>query len=108
MSRINALLFALVALLGLGLVWVANRPAGLSEVQVQAMLDAKAQPATDVAAVTEIVTAILEKQKSEALPQSVAKLDADALNPMIEDYLLNNPRILQRVSVALETELKLA
>lgn len=108
MSRTNALLFALVALLGLGLVWVANRPAGLSEDQVQAVLDARTPPATDVAAVTEIVTGLLEKQKSEALPQSVAELDADTLNPMIEDYLLNNPSVLQRASAALETEMKLA
>lgn len=72
MTRINALLFALVALLGLGLVWVANRPAGLSEAQVQALLD------------------------------------ADTLNPMIEKYLLDNPRILQRVSEALDSEIKTA
>ena len=109
MSRTNALLFAVVALLGLGLVWVANRPGGLTEDQVQALLDAKTPPSTtDVAAVTEIVTGLLEKQQSEALPQSVAQLDADTLNPMIEDYLLNNPSILQRASVALETEMKLA
>ena len=108
MSRTNALLFALVALLGLGLVWVANRPAGLTEDQVQALLDARQEATTDVAAVTAIVTGILDKQKAEALPQSVAELDAETLNPMIEDYLLSNPSILQRVSVALETEMKLA
>lgn len=109
MSRINALLFALVALLGVGLVWVANRPAGLTEAQVQALL-AQAKPAatTDVAAVTQIVTEVLEKQKAEAPPQSVAQLDAATLNPMIEDYLLGNPRILQRVSEALDAEIKTA
>jgi protein-disulfide isomerase len=107
MSRTNALLFALVALLGVGLVWVANRPAGLTETQVQAMLDAKSTP-TDVAAVEQIVTDVLEKQRAEAPPQSVAQIDAETLNPMIEDYLLGNPRILQRVSEALDTELKLA
>ncbi len=110
MSRINALLFALVALLGVGLVWVANRPAGLNQAQVQALLDAKAAPAasTDVAAVTQIVTDVLEKQKAEAPPQSVAQLDAETLNPMIESYLLDNPRILQRVSEALDAEIKTA
>jgi len=109
MSRINALLFALVALLGVGLVWVANRPAGLTEAQVQALF-AQAKPAatTDVAAVTQIVTEVLEKQKAEAPPQSVARLDAATLNPMIEDYLLGNPRILQRVSEALDAEIKTA
>ncbi len=110
MSRINALLFALVALLGVGLVWVANRPAGLTEAQVQALVDAKAPPAasTDVAAVTQIVTDVLARQQAEAPPQSVAQLDADTLNPMIENYLLGNPRILQRVSEALDTEIKTA
>lgn len=107
MSRTNALLFALVALLGVGLVWVANRPAGLTEAQVQAMLDSNA-PVTDAAAVEQIVAAVLEKQRAEAAPQSVAQLDPETLNPMIEDYLVSNPRILQRVSEALDTELKLA
>jgi protein-disulfide isomerase len=89
---------------------VANRPAGLTEAQVQALVDAKAAPAasTDVAAVTRIVTDVLAKQQAEAPPQSVAALDADTLNPMIEDYLLGNPRILQRVSEALDTEIKTA
>lgn len=110
MSRTNALLFALVALLGLGLVWVANRPAGLTQTQVQALLDAKAAPAptTDVAAVTQIITDVLAKQQTEAPPQSMAQLDAETLNPMIESYLLDNPRILQRVSEALDAEIKTA
>lgn len=110
MSRTNALLFALVALLGLGLVWIANRPAGLTQTQVQALLDAKAAPAptTDVAAVTQIITDVLAKQQTEAPPQSVAQLDAETLNPMIESYLLDNPRILQRVSEALDAEIKTA
>ncbi|RYE88347.1 MAG: DsbA family protein [Hyphomicrobiales bacterium] len=108
MSRTNALLFAVVALLGLGLVWVASRPTGLNEAQVQALLDARAPAATDVAAVTGIIADVLDKQKAEAPPQSVAQLDAATLNPMIEDYLLANPRILQRVSEALESEIRTA
>lgn len=107
MSRINALLFALVAVLGLGLIWVANRPAGLTEAQVQAMLDAKA-PAADTAAIEKVVADVLAKQRTQAPPQSVAQLDAETLNPMIETYLLDNPRILQQMSEALDTELKLA
>lgn len=107
MTRTNALLFALVALMGLGLVWVANRPAAaLTSDQVAALLEEK--PVTDVAAVTQIVTDLLEKQKAEAPPHSVAQLDAATLNPMIETYLLDNPSILQRVSVALEAEMKIA
>jgi len=107
MSRTSALLFALVALLGLGLVWVANRPAGLTAGEVQAMLDTQ-PPGPDAAAIERMVTDVLAKQRAEAPPQSVAQLDAETLNPMIEDYLLSNPRILQRVSDALDTELKLA
>lgn len=108
MSRINALLFALVALLGLGFVWVANRPAGLSEGQVQALLDAKTPQATDVAAITQVVTDVLAKQRAEAPPQSVAAIDAETLNPMIRDYLMENPTILQDVSAALDAEIKTA
>ena len=108
MSRTNALLFALVALLGLGLVWVANRPAGLSEAQVQALLDARTPPATDVAAITQVVTDVLAKQRAEAPPQSVAAIDAETLNPMIRDYLMENPTILQDVSAALDSEIKTA
>lgn len=106
MTRTNALLFALVALLGLGFVWVANRPAGLSEAEVQALLDARA-PATDADAIGKLVAEALARQQAEA-PQSVAQLDAATLNPMIEKYLLDNPRILQRVSEALDSEIKTA
>lgn len=107
MSRTNALLFALVALMGVGLVWVANRPAAaLTSDQVAALLEEK--PGTDVAAVTQIVTDLLEKQKAETPPHSVAQLDAATLNPMIETYLLDNPSILRRVSAALEAEMKIA
>jgi protein-disulfide isomerase len=109
MSRLTALLFALVAVLGVGLAWVANRPAAaLTQDQVQALLAEKPAATTDVAAVTQIVTDILDRQMAEALPQSVAAIDADTINPMIEDFLVSNPRILQRVSAALEAELKTA
>jgi len=107
MSRTTALLFALVALLGAGLVWVANRPAAqLTDAQVADILALKASP--DAAAITQIVTDILASQKAEALPQSVAEIDPETLHPMIESYLLDNPRILQRVSAALDTEIKSA
>lgn len=107
MSRTTALLFALVALLGAGFVWVANRPAAqLTDAQVADILALKASP--DAAAITQIVTDILASQTAEALPQSVAVIDPETLHPMIESYLLDNPRILQRVSAALDTEIKSA
>ncbi|MDB5505619.1 MAG: Protein-disulfide isomerase [Devosia sp.] len=65
---------------------------------------------TDDAAVRSIVTAMLaEKDDSEiVLPASVAALDPELLNPMIKDYLLANPRLLEQMSTALNTENKLA
>lgn len=95
MPRTTVLLFALVALLGAGFVWVANRPATqLSEAQVAEILALKSGP--DAAAVTQIVADILAKQKVEEPPHSDAVIDADTLNPLIESYLLENPSILQR------------
>lgn len=107
MPRTTVLLFALVALLGAGFVWVANRPATqLSEAQVAEILALKSGP--DAAAVTQIVTDILAKQKAEEPPHSDAVIDADFLNPLIESYLLENPSILQKVSAALDAEIKTA
>ncbi len=107
MPRTTVLLFALVALLGAGFVWVANRPATqLSEAQVAEILALKSGP--DAAAVTQMVADILAKQKAEEPPHSDALIDADTLNPLIESYLLENPRILQKVSAALDAEIKTA
>jgi protein-disulfide isomerase len=112
MSRTNAVLFALVAVLAVGLYSVSTRPVatGITTADVQAIVDKSlaAKPATDVAAVTAIVTDLLAKREADALPQSAAQIDAATLNPMIEDYLMGNPRILQRVSDALDTEIKTA
>ena len=47
----------------------------------------------------------MASQPKQDLPQSTPELDPATLNPMIEDYLLANPRILQRVSDALNAEL---
>lgn len=107
MPRTTALLFALVVLLGAGFAWVATRPAAtLTQEQVASLFEDKSS--TDVEAVTRIVSEVLDKQQAAALPQSVASIDGDTLNPMIEDYLLNNPMILQRMSEALETEMRTA
>lgn len=92
MSRLSLFLAVLVVALGLALTWAVTRPpvVGLTEADVRTIVE-DAMVAQDAA-------------PAEAL----ATLDAAALNPMIERYLLENPRILQRVSEALDVELRTA
>ncbi len=60
-----------------------------------------AQP-IDGAAVRLIVAEMLAEQDAEAKsPMSLAAIDPAELNPMIEDYLMGDPKVLQRVSTAL-------
>lgn len=112
MSRLTILLVALVALLGAGLTYVAVRPTpdGVTEAQVRSIvsdaLAAEPAPVTQEA-VRNLIAAALADREAER-PQSLARIDAETLNPMIEDYLLSNPRILQQVSAALEQEIRAA
>ena len=95
MSRLNLALVAAAGILAGALGFsVLNKPAAQ----------------TDEAAVRSIVTAMLTEYdaRAEADRQSVAELDPATLNPMIESYLLANPRILERVSNALQTEMRTA
>ncbi len=92
MTRLNIALIAIAALLAGGLassLW--QRPAeGLTESEVRAIVDeelAKAEISTD----------------SGAAPV----MDAATLDPMIESYLLANPSILEKMSVALTAERKI-
>ena len=61
---------------------------------------------TDDAAIRSIVAVMLAEQADSeiVLPASVAALDPELLNPMIKEYLLANPRLLEQMSVALNTE----
>jgi protein-disulfide isomerase len=112
MPRLTVLLFALVAVVGFGVAWVAVRPApvGLSESEVRSIVsEAIAQepaPLTDDT-VRSLITAALADRDADR-QQSHMPIDAETLNPLIEDYLLTNPRILQRVSAALDQEIKAA
>lgn len=112
MPRSTLLLFALVALLGFGLAYVATRPVpgAVSETEVRSIvseaLAAEPAPLTDEAVRGLIATALADRDA--ARPQSQAQIDAATLNPMIEQYLLENPRILQQVSAALEQEIRTA
>ena len=112
MPRPSMLLFALVAVLGFGIAFVAVRPmpAGITEAQVRSIVSealAKEPEPLTGEAVRGLIAAALADREAQ-LPQSHVRIDAETLNPMIEDYLLENPRILQRVSQALETEIRMA
>ena len=112
MSRLTLALGLLVAVLagGLGSTLLSRQAPGLDAAQVRSIAEqvvaAAPKPAVslDASAVEAIVAEALSKRPADAPPQSVAQLDAATLNPMIEDYLLTNPSILQRVSSALEAE----
>src|SRR5215217_7372461 len=98
MSRVTLALVALVGILAGALGYsVVNKPAPQTDsVAVQAMIE-------------EALTAYDAKRIAEepAIPaQDVAALDADTINPLIESYLMSDPKILQRMSVALDTTLQ--
>jgi protein-disulfide isomerase len=110
--RLTLLLIALVAILGFGLAYIAVRPmpAGMTEQQVRSIVSdaiaAEPAPLTDDTVRSLISAALTDRDSTR--PQSHAEVDPETLNPMIEDYLLSNPRILQRVSAALEKEIRTA
>ena len=112
MSRLTLALGLLVAVLagGLGSTLLNRQAPGLDAAQVRTIAEQvvatapKPAVSLDSSAVEAIVAETLARRPADAPPQSVAQLDAATLNPMIEDYLLNNPGILQRVSAALDAE----
>jgi len=62
---------------------------------------------TDAVAVRAIVEQVLAEQPTPAAEAEVAEIDPAVLNPMIEDFLMSDPRLLQRLSVALDETLRL-
>ncbi len=66
------------------------------------------QPQVDAVAVRAIVDeALAERDAAAPAPvESVAALDPADINPMIEDFLMSDPKLLQRMSVALEDMLR--
>lgn len=77
----------------------------------------KPEPQTDTVAVRAIVESILEEREAVAAnaaavetpapaPVSTAEIDPAVLNPMIESFLMSDPKLLQRLSVALEETLR--
>lgn len=67
-------------------------------------------PQIDEVAVRAIVEQMLEEQMALSEPaqaeSDVASIDPAVLNPMIEQFLLDDPKVLQRVSTALEQTLR--
>ncbi|MGB3337678.1 MAG: DsbA family protein [Devosia sp.] len=97
MSRVTLAFVALVGILAGAVGYsVLNRPAPQTDtVTVQALID-QAISAYDAKRIAEASSA----------PQDVAAIDPAVLNPLIESYLLSDPKILQRMSVALDTTLQ--
>ena len=96
MNRLSLVLVAIAGLLAGALGYsVLNQP----------------EPATDEAAVRAIVEEILTAQAAVAASAQspapgVAELDPAKLNPLIENFLMSDPKLLQRMSVALEDTLR--
>ena len=96
MNRLSIVLAALAGLLAGALGYaVINQP----------------QAQTDAVAVRAIVEDVLSEQAALAAPADepvveTATIDPAVLNPMIEQYLLSDPKLLQRMSTALEETLR--
>ena len=99
MSRVTLALVALVGILAGALGYsVLNRPAPQTDtVAVQAMIN-EALTQYDAKRVTEAPVVVPS--------QDVAQIDPATLNPMIESFLMSDPKILQRMSVALDTTVR--
>lgn len=94
MTRILPVFIALVAGLvgGIAVQWLMPAPAPVSANNA------------DIRAVVEQVLA--QQPPTEAPAMNVAEIDPDTLNPMIENYLMGDPKVLQRVSDALQDQLR--
>jgi len=94
MPRLTIALVALAGILAGGLgVSLATRP----------------QPVTDDAAVRAIVSEVLaERDTKAAAPIDTAAIDPAQINPMIETYLMGNPQILEKMSLALQNDQRVA
>jgi protein-disulfide isomerase len=91
MARLNLVLIALVGILAGSL--------------ATSMLSRQAPATMDPASVRAIVEDVLAKQ-DKPKPQATAPIDQQALGPMIEQYLMADPRVLERVSGALDKQNK--
>ncbi|WP_332693440.1 DsbA family protein, partial [Devosia sp.] len=96
MSRVTLVLVALVGILAGALGYsVVSKPAVQTDTAAVQVLIDEAIAAYDGA-----------RPAAQAAPQDVAAIDPATLNPLIESYLMGDPKILQRMSVALDTTLQ--
>lgn len=99
MSRVTLVLVAVIGILAGALGYATlNRPApapSIDMAEVQARIDESL--ATFAASQTAVVP---------QAPTATAQLDPAQLNPMIESFLMSDPKILQRMSTALDTTLQ--
>jgi protein-disulfide isomerase len=96
MSRLNIVLIAVVAVLAgaLASTMLTRSQPQLDTASVQAMIDdALADYRAD------------QPAPAAPAPQPVAQVNADTINPLIESYLMSDPKILQRMSAALDSTL---
>lgn len=110
MSRLTTILVLAVGVLAGGLgATLLSAPkldeAGARAIAEDVVAKAKPEPGLTASAVETIVADLIAKQPKQDTPQPVAALEQSTLDPMIENYLLGNPRILQKVSAALDAEL---
>jgi protein-disulfide isomerase len=97
MSRVTLALVALVGILAGALGYsVLNKPVPQTDsVAVQALID------DAIAAYDE------QRLAAMAAPaKDVAAISPETINPLIESYLMSDPKILQRMSIALDTTLQ--
>jgi protein-disulfide isomerase len=110
MSRLTTILVLAVGVLAGGLGATLLSAPKLDEAAVTAIAEnvvakAKPEPGLTASAVETIVADLIARQPKQDVPEPVAALDQSTIDPMIEKYLLGNPRILQKVSAALDAEL---
>ena len=110
MSRLTTILVLAVGVLagGLGATLLSGPKldeAGARAIAEEVVAQAKPEPGLTASAVETIVADLIARQPKQDSPQPVAALEQSTLDPMIEKYLLGNPRILQKVSAALDAEL---
>jgi protein-disulfide isomerase len=98
MSRVTLALVALVGILAGALGYsVLNKPVPQTDsLAVQALID-DAIAAYDEQRLAAMATAPTEE---------VAEVSPETINPLIESYLMSDPKILQRMSIALDTTLQ--
>jgi protein-disulfide isomerase len=99
MSRVSLALVALAGILAGALGYsVLNKPSAQTDTaSIQAMIDA---------AITAYDTKRVAAAEPVAPAKDVASIAPDVLNPMIESFLMADPTILQRMSVALDTKMR--